>query len=113
MMVAPTVILRPLGTKLWVRKAILPQFTAGGLEIPEAYRIDRSLQLWDVLAVGPKVEDWAGYQIGAGDMIQTWPWRGVYTGKNLEDQIGFATWIQDAEDIRGWWPNTWDRDGGV
>lgn len=99
-----------------------PEQTAGGLIIPDPFRIDPFWAYWEVVTAGPDCEKQLGIRLDPGDIIRT-PFRpGIDSG--FEDAEGrrlyfVACRIQQPQadgklkwvgNVTGVIPNTWSKE---
>lgn len=95
--------LRPLGTRIIVRKYELPE-KIGQIVVPEAWRKDRSLQVFEVVKTTSKANRALGIELTPDDIVETRrSWEMLAHPALPEDH-----YFLDATDISG--VHQWDKE---
>lgn len=91
--------LRPLGTRIIVRKYELPE-KIGSIHVPEAWRGDRSLQVFEVVKTTEKANAALGIELTPDDIVETRrSWEMVSHPQLPEDH-----YFLNAEDVASIYP---------
>ena len=90
--------LTPTRGKMLVRKYTKPE-EARGLIIPEAFRADDTMSLWEFVRAGAKVSDIIGVELKEGDIVHTRAW----AAKMIDREHGFIDVERNREVVLGYY----------
>lgn len=94
--------IRPLGTRMLVRKYVRPE-RIGSLYVPPSFDVDNSRSLWEVVKSTEKANKYLGVGLQEGDLLVTLPNRGVY----VEVDDAAEHYFLFAEEVVKYIPKTW------
>lgn len=90
--------LAPTRGKMLVRRYTKPN-EARGIIIPDAYREDDTMSLWEYVKAHPSVSETIGVELKEGDIIHTRAW----AAKMIDREHGFIDVERNREVIVGYY----------
>jgi hypothetical protein len=95
--------------RILARRYTRPAY-AGLIVVPESWRQDHSLTIWEVVSWHPDAEVWLGEPLATTDILVTKPFKGTFVGRLGTKEDHF---ILKADDIEGRIPEAPDDAEGV